>query len=404
MTPAWLTEFHRRWYRNRGKKVAKYAREFSAYWVELLESVGITRVEDQSTAMRELKAYEKGGHFVIKHDRGRKDEVYRLELPFLQEVWLRDLFGGIPAQELQARSLAIVAEYSDGGHERFTEEWTALCESLQAAFTAARTLRPFNWRHPETLRRMLGTVKGLSERQWPVGTFIRVASVEIGLGDKGLEHHKRSYEAGLTRMFGTAVSMKDLGFATGDSQVDLHGPLRLHFPDGSMQDFENLTQVIISAADLVRCTSISTTAERLLTIENRKTTFRQYAAANQDRRTLIATTSFPTPAFRDLLEKLPANLPHHHFGDTDPAGWHILLKLREATPREVAAFQMKWRPAVAPIPLTPYDHKLLEKLLSAPLLSDVRGEIRTIAESGDRGDFVQETLGPPTSSGWPFAD
>ncbi|HEX7260854.1 MAG TPA: Wadjet anti-phage system protein JetD domain-containing protein, partial [Luteolibacter sp.] len=338
-----------------------------------------------------------------KRHRYRKYLIDRLTLPQSRESWLRNLFGETSAQELQATSLEIVAEYSKQRHSLFPSEWAALCESLHTAFTAARSHRPFNWRHPETLRRLLDTVKLLSEREWPNGTFIRVASLEVGLGDKGLEDHKRSYEAGLTRLFGTTVSMKDLGLVTGDSQVELHGPLRLHFPDGSTQDFENLTQVILSAADLARCTSISTTAERLLTIENRKTTFRQYAAANQDRRTLIATTSFPTPAFRDLLEKLPPDLPHYHFGDTDPAGWHILLKLREATPRAVKAFQMQWRPSATPVPLTPYDHKLLEKLLSAPLLADVIHEIRTIAERGDRGDYVQETLGAPASSGWPFA-
>ncbi len=52
-----------------------------------------------------------------------------------------------------------------------------------------------------------------------------------------------------------------------------------------------------------------TTADRILSIENRKTTFRQYAAANHDRRTLIIATSFPSPALRTLLDKLPPELP-----------------------------------------------------------------------------------------------
>ena len=160
--------------------------------------------------------------------------------------------------------------------------------------------------------------------------------------------------------------------------------------------------MLISAADLARCSSISTTAERLLSIENRKTTFRQYAAANRDRRTLIASTSFPTHAFRHLLEKLPVSLPHYHFGDTDPAGWHILLKLREATERPVEVFRMGWRAGERPSPLTPYDARLLPKLLTDPRLADVRPEIEAIVENGNRGDFEQETLGPPTAGGWPF--
>lgn len=399
---SWLAEFHRRWQSTRGKRVTASSRAFSGDWVKLLQAAGIATAEDLSTATREAEALEKSGHLILKRHRYRKYLIERLTLPLSQEFWLRDLFGGTPARELQASSLEIVAEYSNQGHSRFPYEWAALCESLHTAFLADRSLRPFNWRHPETLRRLLEKVKNLSEREWPVGTLIRAASVEIGLDSKGLERHQLTFETGLTRLFGTAISLKSLGFVSGESHVELHGPVCLHFPDGSTQNFDGLTNVMISAADLARCSSISTAAERLLSIENRKTTFRQYAAANQDRRTLITTTSFPTPAFCELLEKLPPGFPHHHFGDTDPAGWHILLKLREATTRHVAPFQMKWRPASVPSPLTPYDHKLLEKLLAAPLLSDVCDEIHLIAVREDRGDFEQETLGPPTGSGWPF--
>jgi hypothetical protein len=35
----------------------------------------------------------------------------------------------------------------------------------------------------------------------------------------------------------------------------------------------------------------------------------------------------------------------------------------------------------------------LEKLISAPLLVDVMGEIRNMSDRKDRGDFEQETLG-----------
>jgi hypothetical protein len=110
---------------------------------------------------------------------------------------------------------------------------------------------------------------------------------------------------------------------------------------------------------------------------------------------LIAATSYPTPAFRDFLGKLSAALAHHHFGDTDPAGWQILLKLREASPRPVAAFQMKWRPASSPRPLTEFDRKLLDRLGSSDRLADVRQDILAMVQAGDRGGFEQETLGPP---------
>jgi hypothetical protein len=395
----WLAEFYRRWQAARGRRVTASSRAFSQDWVKLLEAAGITSAEDQATAAREAEAC---GQLVLKRHRYRKYLIERVTLPLASEAWLIERFGGTASGDLQAAALEIVAGFSASGHARFPLEWAALCESLRVAFSQGRSLRPFGWSHPDTLRRLLDGVKKLSENEWSAGTLIRAASVDIGLDSKELERHQRTFESGLSRLFGAEISLKSLGLAAGDSHVELHGPVCLHFPDGSVHDFDGLENVLISAADLARCSSISTTAERLLSIENRKTTFRQYAAANQDRRTLVASTSFPTRAFRYLLEKLPVSLPYHHFGDTDPAGWQILLKLREATPRPVEAFRMKVRAGERLRPLTPYDLKLLPSLLVSPLLADSRTEIAAIATWGDRGDFEQETLGLPSLGGWPF--
>ncbi len=395
--PAWLAQLHRQWHASRGKRVAQSSRGFTRVWVALLESAGVRSAEDQASAGREAEALAAAGHLVLKRHRYRTYLIDRVTVPLAQEAWLRGLFGGTAGDVLQAASLAVVAEFSAAGHPRFPNEWAALCVALRQAFAGARSLRPFSWTHPATLHRVLDIILKLSERDWPPATLIRQASVDIGLDSKGLERHQRTFESGLARLFGTATPLKSFGFVGGESHVELHGPVCLHFADGSVHDFAGLSNVLISAADLTRCTAISTSAARLLTIENRKTTFRQYAAANHDRRVLIAATSFPTPAFRELLGKLPADLPHHHFGDTDPAGWHILLKLREAAPRPVLPFRMQWRPGGQPSPLTPYDRQLLPKLLVEPLLADVRAEIQAIAEHNDRGDFEQETLGPPNT-------
>ena len=395
----WLAEFYRRWQAARGRRVTAPSRAFSLDWITLLEAAGVTGAEDQATAAREAEAC---GQFVLKRHRYRTYLIERVTLPLASESWLIERFGGTRGGDLQAAALEIIAEFSERGHARFPQEWAALCESLRVAFTQGCSLRPFSWTHPGTLRRLLVVVKKLSEREWPVGTLIRAASVEIGLDSKGLERHQRTFESGLARLFGAEISLKSLGLVAGDSHVELHGPVCLHFPDGGTHDFDGLAHVLISAADLARCVSVSTTAERLLSIENRKTTFRQYAAANGDRRTLIVATSFPTPAFRELLEKLPHGLPHYHFGDTDPAGWQILLKIREVNPRPVEPFGMRWRPAAVPVPLNRFDLQLLPKLLAAPLLADVRQEISAMAAGGDRGDFEQETLGRPAIEGWPF--
>lgn len=397
--PVWLTEFHRQWHAARGGRTESSSRGFSRDWQTLLTDSGITRAEDQATAVREAEAL---GRFVLKRHKFRRYIIERITLPSESEEWLRGYFGRPAAIELRDAALAVVNEFMRRQHPRFPNEWAALCQTLEAKFSQSSSLRPFTWRDPANLRYLLETTFSLSAREWAIGTPIRAASVEIGLDSKALERHQRSFESALVRLFGTAICFKSLGFVSGDSFVELSGPLMLHFPDGTVQEFEGLTNILISATDLARCSRISTTAERLLTIENRKTTFRQFASANHDRRTLLAATSFPTPAFRDFLGKLPGDLPHHHFGDTDPAGWQILAKLREANSRGVSAFRMNWRAGKHVSPLTPYDQLLLPKLINTDLLADVRPEICVILQRQDRGDFEQESLGSPDLDGWPF--
>jgi DNA topoisomerase VI subunit A len=153
---------------------------------------------------------------------------------------------------------------------------------------------------------------------------------------------------------------------------------------------------------LERATHITTTADRLLTVENRKTTFLQLARADAQRTTLMVATSFPTQAVKLLLQKLPRELPHHHFGDTDPTGWDILRKLREVSGRTVHPFHMHWRPQANASPLTKRDQQILSRLLADTRMADCRDELKAMLEAGTKGDFEQESLGWPVLDGWPF--
>jgi len=128
-----------------------------------------------------------------------------------------------------------------------------------------------------------------------------------------------------------------------------------------------------------------------LSVENSKSPFRHLAAQNGARDVLIVATSFPTRAVRLLLNKLPPELPHSHFGDTDPAGYFILLKLRECSPRPVAAWHMDWCGKTGSPPLSPYDRRVLDQLLPSPLMADIRDDLRRMLADGQKGDFEQET-------------
>jgi hypothetical protein len=91
-----------------------------------------------------------------------------------------------------------------------------------------------------------------------------------------------------------------------------------------------------------------------------------------------------------------------HFGDTDPAGFHILSKLRESSKRPVKSFLMDVRPAKKPCSLGEYDRALLPRLLADPFLTDARVGLELMRNSGSKGDFEQETLGLPDLESWPF--
>jgi len=373
---------------------------YSCDWVKLLDASGISRAEETATAERELKALEKAGHFRVKYHRTKI--IDRITLPLDQEQWLCDRFDTARAVALLEKSLRILDAQALLHHPVFHEEWERLISQLREKFRTGKSLRPFFWNYPDRLATILDRLYQITARSWPLGTLIRDASVQLGMDSKGLDQHRRIIEGGLSRLFGSPVDLKSLGLVSEDSYVELSGNLTLHFKDGNSQNYDSIRYTVIHASDLARCSHITTPATRLLTIENKKTTFRQFSAANEDRNTLLATTSFPTSAFIDLLKKLPTSLEHHHFGDTDPAGWLILQKLRLATSRPVLPFHMKWRPAAIPIPCTGYDAGLLPKLLADERLIDVRNEIFVISEQNDRGDFEQETLGAPCLPGWPF--
>lgn len=392
MTPIWLTEMHSQWQRARGKRIGPSSRSFSRDWHKLLTDSGIVTAEEITTAGRELEAFEKEGSLVVHRHRYRRHNIEKISLPLVNESWWIAFFDGTPASNLLDQSLAVLTEFSLTSHSVFPNEWQRLLDTLRMEFTAGKSPHPFKWMEPEKLQESLAICRQLTSREWEPGTLIRAASVAIGLDSKALEKRKPSIEAALSTLLGERLELKSLGLADGDTHVELSGRFTLHFPDGSHQEIDNLHIAKIDTSDIFRCERISTPATELLTIENRKTTFRQHAAANRDGSMLIATTSFPTPTFREFLRKLPEDITHRHFGDTDPAGWHILLKLREVAPRPVHAHRMKWRPGKSPAPLGAYDRKLLPKLLDSPLLEDVREEIAAILLHDDKGDYEQETL------------
>jgi hypothetical protein len=391
--PSWLAEFHRQWLGARGRKAQGPLLAFTRDWEKLLDASGCRTAEDRAAAGREVAALEKEGRLGVVRHRYRHF-IERVRLPLGEEGWLRGLFGSEDPVVLQERSLAVVEAARGKGHVIFPELWEGWCARVREDFLTGKGRRPLLWRQPEVTGFLLKVVWQLTSREWRAGTHVRDASVALGLDTKALERHQGAVEAALGGFFGerARVGLEALNLMMTNSVLLFHGPLVLKMPGGVAEPARWLEGAAsVSAVDLERAVRLGTTARAVLTVENNKTPFRHAVAANAGGDLLVVASAFPTRAVRLLLEKLPAGLPHYHFGDTDAAGYLILQKLREVVvERPVVAWGMEWRDREGSPALNSYDRRVAGKLLADAGMADVHGDLQRMLEAGRKGDFEQE--------------
>ena len=367
-------------------------------WEDLLDAAGLKTAEDRQAAQREA---ERLPQLKLHRLKGRPHIVLKIEVPLESEAWLHAQFGSQTGAEAQQAALAVVEQFSAKSHPLLPEAWYALLSHLKAEFALPHAVEPFRWREANRVEELLKLLFDLTSREWPEGTLIRDASTQIGRDSKYLEAQQSFIERALELLLGRETPLEALGIQTSHSVLHYSGPLVLHFADHS-KPLDLRFESTLSVAELERATHITTTAQHLLTVENRKTTFLQLARADASRSTLIVATSFPTQAVKLLLQKLPQSIPHHHFGDTDPSGWDVLRNLREISGRDVLPIHMHWRPKPNSQPITQRDDQILMHLLADPRMADCRDELKAMLEAGTKGDFEQESLGRPVLEKWPF--
>ncbi len=394
----WLAQLHKDWMANRKRRVTEAVQPFRRDWDQLLEDAGITSAEDQQAALREAQRTPQLRLVPRKRNPRFIDKII---LPLESEAWLHQQFGSQPGSAVQQQALDVVRAWSAKTHPLIPEAWSALCQRLEAAFTIPRVLEPFRWLEPTRVDELLSLLFQITSREWPTGTLIRDASSHLCGNSKHLESQQSFLERALEALFGRETPLEALGIQTSHSTLHYCGQIVLHFADHT-KPLDLRYESTLSIAELEQTTHITTTAQRLLTVENRKTTFLQLVHADAQRSTLIVATSFPTQSVKLLMEKLPADLPHHHFGDTDPSGWDILRRLREIARASVQPIHMHWRPSSHATPLTQRDHQILDRLLADPRMTDCHAELQAMQNSGTKGDFEQESLGPPDLTAWPF--
>jgi len=394
----WLKTLHEQWMSARKRRVTSAARPFRRDWEALLSDAGITSAENQQAAQREA---EKLKQIRLIPFKSKPRYIDKIEIPLASEAWLHAQFGSQTGAEAQQRALAVLERWAREPHPLLPENWSELCSRLKTEFAIPRVVEPFRWLEADRVDELLRLLFQLTSREWTDGTLVRDASMQLGHGSKHLESQQSFIERASAQLFGRETPLEALGIQTSNSVLHYCGPLALHMTD-HVKTLDLRFQSTLSVSELEKAVCITTTAKRLLTVENHKTTFLQLALADEARTTLVVASSFPTPAVRMLMHKLPPELPHHHFGDTDPSGWDILSKLREVSGREVKPFQMSWRPDDTSKPLTRRDHQIIGRLMHYPLMTDCQPHLLAMLRAGRCGDFEQESLGQPLLKAWPF--
>lgn len=366
---------------------------------ELLSAAGCHEGESRELAERDLKTAAEAGVIALVPIHRRDPNTFgKVRLAPENEAAFYQWIGQPSPSARRERWSALFREAADWTvPERFGATWRDFCAKRSDAAVHWRGMKPFDREDLEGSRTLLLLLPRLLA--WEGRHLVRWASRVICGHSKTLEKRQRTLESLIAEATaGAAPTFESLGILPVPAGVTFHGPLRLQI-GGEWRDFRGLHgPTTLSGADMARITGCECEAARCVTVEN-GTPFRSLAALSSGE--LLIFTSYPNEATLGLLAQLRSTgLEFWHFGDTDPDGFQILADLRERSGLSFQALKMEFRAASKPIPLSPRERILVEELI--PRMPAESEALRQILAANDRGDYEQETLGPPALNRWPF--
>jgi len=370
------------------------AKDYTLDWEKFLRQTDRHDGDARELAEQELIEAESAsaGRLVIdRHPRTGAKEVLRLKREG-GEAWLFDVTGlASPTDDRKRLAAFFQQAMATMVPEKHSAGWNAWCETLSQCALDGRPVSPFKRDDIEGNAALLGALADVLN--WPDKrgeSLIRYASAVICRDSKALETFRPRLASALREITGrTEISLEDFGITDTPRSVLLHGPLTLRLPAGKI-DFGLLSgPVALSATDLKEALTVECAARMCLTVEN-ETVFRELAKRATG--VLLVQTSFPGAATRLLFERLPADIPCYHFGDSDPAGFDILRDLREKTGRGFEPVMMRFRDHPGAPRLTASERRDVARLLVSPVMVDVRDQLLEMSHANTKGDFEQESL------------
>ena len=378
-------------YRKSAAARSGVVKDYTLDWETFLRQTGRDDGDARELAEQELLAAERaaGGFFVIdRHAKTHAKEVLRLKRDG-GEAWLFAATGLTSPEEDRARLAEFFGQSKATGiPEAHASGWSAWCDALAACALSGNPVAPFKREDPSGNAVLLEGLAGVLN--WQGESLIRYASAVIRRDSKALEILRPRLLIALREIAGREdVTFEDFGISDKPRSVLIHGPLVLELPEGRLDLGLLSGPVAISAIDLAGARSVECRAPRCVTVEN-ESVFLELAK----RRTgaLLVQTSFAGAATRLLFERLPADLPCHHFGDSDPAGFDVLRDLREKTGRSFQPLMMRFRDRLDAPRLTDDERRMIGRLLDSGVLADVHGELQAMLAAGTKGAFEQEEV------------
>jgi len=366
-------------------------KDYTIPYENFLRSAAAADGDEREIAERELVTAEQQSNGLFTIDRHpRSGDKKRLRLAHKGgEEWLFSQAGLAAPSD---KRIALAAFFEEAASHSIPDIWQNAWKSWYSALSErARdglTILPFKHDDPAGNAEVVKVLSGILH--WKGEALVRYASVSICGDSKRLQALEPRLCVALAAITGQA-SLESFGIFRKPRSVTFHGPLVLQL-GGTTFDFSAFpAPITLSENNFAQSPGISTSAPLCLTVEN-EDVFHELATSNPG--VLIIQTSFPGSAALRLLKLLPADLPFHHFGDSDPAGSDILRDLREKTGRSIRPLLMRHRqlPHIQRQPLEKHDIQTLKRLLKMHLLEDLHPHLTEMLEAGDKGAFEQESI------------
>lgn len=373
------------------------ARDFTFDYEKFLRLADADDGDEREIAERELAVAESqsGGLFQIDRQL-RTGSAIRLRLSKNGgEKWLFQASGQTTPEENRRK----IAEYfiqtaANSIPAQWQQAWTSWFTKLAELSLRGESIQPFRRDDPDGNEILAKTITGILNWQGP--SLVRYASAAICADSKQLQILEPRLRVALEAITGSS-SLEEFGIYRKPRSITFHGPLSLVI-DSTRFDFASFpAPVTLSEVNFTKSPSITTAAPLCLSVEN-EDTFHELAATNPG--VLLILTSYPGSAVLRLIDRLPAELPFHHFGDSDPAGSDILRDLRVKTGRNIQPLIVAGPHArrTTPNPLSDHDIRTLQRVLDAKLPDSLRPHLEHLLKSGDKGNFEQEFI--PVDEVW----